>query len=594
VETVSGAGENRPGGSSSFPYTLRICVASLDTYTPDCLVAAAAELVKLIQKTLGATGQSGPTRADEPATPVEWRIAGVPDPAALAMLADLRRIEGTDALPVEPTRVRGELVTSPGHPDGLRALWPALDWAELLVVFGDPESELAVPMTRQAVLRDCLVLGIDPSRESADPKRRYELVLQEDHSEAHVAIESRAFPSRCGALSRGYEQLAAFNRRPPPLALRDEARCRATTLAELWEAGSSLAPATLAALRDEVVPAYVRADQLAIHYQSRYLRVSKALFWLGAFSVSVVIFQTLFFPTIPGLLLFEIVALVGALVLYLWSHKEKWHEKWLNARYLAERLRCVLFTAGLGLPADNAPDADQILSFYDGPETWLTDIPRRIADQVRRVVQPPSVDAARAYLAGGVRGQVRFHRSNVEKKHSQERWYHGWGLVLFTLALAAALLHISGVGHPHPKNEGAPGPAIAAAAPTEPDAHGGPSDAGHAEPEHGGTGASGDHQPPAHEVPSPFNLPNFLTFLAVAAPACGSALHGILNQLELRRVAARSERMERLLNVLVSQIEAADTLEELRQSAIQASRVMGAETHEWWVLLGFREPVLPA
>ena len=86
----------------------------------------------------------------------------------------------------------------------------------------------------------------------------------------------------------------------------------------------------------------------------------------------------------------------------------------------------------------------------------------------------------------------------------------------------------------------------------------------------------------------------WITFLAIALPAWGAAIHAITTQLELERVAVRSKKMASVLGVLVERATEAETLEELRKIVAEAQQLMGTENHEWWILLSFRSPVLPA
>jgi uncharacterized membrane protein len=84
-----------------------------------------------------------------------------------------------------------------------------------------------------------------------------------------------------------------------------------------------------------------------------------------------------------------------------------------------------------------------------------------------------------------------------------------------------------------------------------------------------------------------------MTVLAVVFPAVGGALQAIMNQLEFRRIAARSERMERVLWILRERFADADSPEELHRAMAAAREAMGSENNEWWILLGFRDPALP-
>ena len=121
-------------------------------------------------------------------------------------------------------------------------------------------------------------------------------------------------------------------------------------------------------------------------------------------------------------------------------------------------------------------------------------------------------------------------------------------MILFLLTLVMAVLHLLGVGHA----------------------------------EHHG------HASPLTAVDV------WITFLAIILPVWGAAIHAIINQLELDRIGSRSAQMATLLGDLVQRAHEAETIEELRDVIREAEQVMSLETHDWWILVSFREPVLPA
>jgi hypothetical protein len=86
----------------------------------------------------------------------------------------------------------------------------------------------------------------------------------------------------------------------------------------------------------------------------------------------------------------------------------------------------------------------------------------------------------------------------------------------------------------------------------------------------------------------------WFTFLAIALPAWGAALHGVAKQLEYERIAARSEQMARVLHHYVERAEMAPSIEALRETVREAARVVCLENYEWWVLLSFDPPEVVA
>jgi hypothetical protein len=525
------------------PYTMRLWVLPLNGSID------AASLGQAAQTLIGRMLAVLQPPACKQCLAVEWQVAG-PDPVAVELVRAALKNQKT------PQTLRGPDLEDPVLSEHRND--EALDWCEVAIRFAPAASDHQDRTVLNLLRRDRRLLGVDPDSKSSDP---YRLVLpqQEPHDYAEeVSAEELGFPVTAKELSPGYHQLSKYSEDCKRKISAQEEKEIADAKQTLRKAGKKLSPETMDKICQEIIPHFARADALAKHYQKQYLWVSQALFWLGASALTIVIGQTLFFPEQTWVLLFEIIALTAAVVLYWWSHRQDWHEKWLNDRFLAEQLRYLQFAAALGRP--NPPDWEphRFLSFYKGPETWLVDVPRRLAAEIAgRISEPEHVkDAQRFLLDGWITGQISYHQNNARKRRGQEKWFHLFGLVLFGLTVTAAALHVMGAGHAY------------SAAHLGRDGHG--------------------------PVAPPWTWSNLFIFAAVALPACGSALQAILNQLELRRVAARSERMERLLLVASSRVEDADSLQALRWAAAEAWRVMGSEAYEWWVLLGFRDPTLPA
>ena len=89
---------------------------------------------------------------------------------------------------------------------------------------------------------------------------------------------------------------------------------------------------------------------------------------------------------------------------------------------------------------------------------------------------------------------------------------------------------------------------------------------------------------------TPLRVPGlWITFFALVLPVWAGAVHAITAQLELERVAERSERMVAALTIACQRASGAVTHEELAAAAQDAAGLMLRETHEWWVLLSFQD-----
>ena len=400
-----------------------------------------------------------------------------------------------------------------------------------------------------ALRRNRRILWIDADEPEAEPRMLVAAgrAARRTPAGTSVKFEVKAFPTTAKKLSPGYHQLCAFLRdRALPAA--DQHRVCAEMAAQLQEqaAASGMEPSALDPVIKHVLPRHVRADQLAVHYQKRHAVASKAVFYLSAGAVSVAVFQVLFFSEYLGLILFEVVAMLAAVLWLGVNRRQAWHEKWLHDRFLAEQLRIALFTLVMGRHSHKWPPVTPSkLPFYVGPRNWLLATVRRVVTPPQQAIaEPQTLEPVKRFIIDGwLIDQRDFHVRTAKRKnaaHHRTRWIT---LVLFVLTLVAALLHFVGVGHVEN--------GLALGSPAR-----------------------------------------WFTFLAIALPAWGAAVHAIGKQFEYERIAARSEEMSQVLTQKADRTERASSIEQLRDVVHDAIHVVSLENYEWWVLLSFDRPVL--
>jgi hypothetical protein len=234
----------------------------------------------------------------------------------------------------------------------------------------------------------------------------------------------------------------------------------------------------------------------------------------------------------------ELVVIAAIIAITFLGNRRRWHEKWINTRLLAERLRQMEFLAPFGL---TPPDVPAPPHHGDGTlDEWcirhLNAVVREAGMRSARLDPATRAAHARA-LASLLEEQAAYHHSKAARSEALvKRLEHiGYGLFGVTFVACAAHLLL--------------------------------------------------HGPEAR----------LLTFVAAVFPAIGAALAGILNQGEYLRIAMRSRGMEARLHELARQAtrpQAAlpGSLEEL---ASQAGQTMTAELMEWRVLFLNRRLALP-
>ena len=362
--------------------------------------------------------------------------------------------------------------------------------------------------------------------------------------------ESRFSPARIPAkakkLSLGYWHLDAFNRDTSIKPARYEAamNAKADKLRQ-WADAAKLPEPRIQSIISNILPFFVHADELAIHYERRHVTASKAIFILSALAVTIAVFQTLFLPHRVWIIAFEVAAMLALLLFFALNRWCAWHERWLHDRHFAEQMRTATFALTLsGDPAMPLVEPRKTLSFYAGPHNWLHTAIRQVIVNARqpKITEAELVPVKRYLIEGWLKEQRNYHSDNARKKEKAAHKVHWSVVILMAATLAMALLHLFGVGH------------------------------GHSE--------------------APFLLPGvWITFLAIVLPAWGAAIHGIGKQLEYERIAARSEKMAEVISLAIENVDDADTVEELERVVEDVARLMGLENYEWWVLLSFDKAV---
>jgi hypothetical protein len=130
------------------------------------------------------------------------------------------------------------------------------------------------------------------------------------------------------------------------------------------------------------------------------------------------------------------------------GNHRRWHERWIDDRVLAERVRLQRFLAPLGriTPHTRRPAH---LSFGDVRGSWLTWYFRALVRQIGMTGErydPVYVEASRALmdklLADEDSGQIIWHRSNAERFHRIEKHLERAGLLLFAATGLACAAHL--------------------------------------------------------------------------------------------------------------------------------------------------------
>jgi hypothetical protein len=190
-----------------------------------------------------------------------------------------------------------------------------------------------------------------------------------------------------------------------------------------------------------VTPYLVRADQVALRFQTRFRRLFVLAIVLALLAVGTVACGAAFGSVSNATAWFEFGLLVAVGAIVVFGRRSHLHDRWISARFLAERLRsgCMLAVAGVRRrPGD-------LERGTPGRREGLEWVGRAFTEVWRR--QParpgePEVAALRRYLVTAwVTGQRRYHERGNERCERNHRVIEVAVVALFVLTAAAALLH---------------------------------------------------------------------------------------------------------------------------------------------------------
>ena len=223
-------------------------------------------------------------------------------------------------------------------------------------------------------------------------------------------------------------------------------------LKEMERAG--LANDGFAQLSSMVLPRFLQARTLATQYQQRYYLCGRLGYGCAAAAVCTAAVLSLAFPeSAYAWYLVEAVLIVATILCGSLLKNKGWQRKWIDYRYLAERLRacCFLYIAGIRYdPAPTYPDTQ----FDWLPDGWASLALRKMWDSLpmlrpdeERFRDPLQVRALGAFLfRGWIDQQQLYYYESSEDNKKRNEWYEFISLTLLVATGAIAVLYgVSGL-----------------------------------------------------------------------------------------------------------------------------------------------------
>lgn len=347
-------------------------------------------------------------------------------------------------------------------------------------------------------------------------------------------------PGTLGPLSdKAFEQLDRFNSRSVDPRIYD-------TKHLVMPGGLDIdVPPQVQRLVTYAQPYFHWAEQTARASQRLYLRLARLLYSLAGAAVVLVATQIIFLDKYPRVVWAEVVALVAAIITLTVGRLVRPHDRWIAARYLAERIRSGVFLAAVGADDTSQLPPEAARSAYPA----ASDPNREWADRAFREIscRTPTSPVLAAELPvlrpmlirAWIDDQISYHRRTAARLARRQRQLTWLAAGLFGVSALAALFHSMNI----------------LVEPSAPDVWG---------------------------------------YLSIIIPAIGAALSGYGAQREYARLAERSRLMLfRLLEVRRLVAEAKD-LPALQQTARGTALLMQAETADWYDVVRLHDFEVPA
>lgn len=292
-------------------------------------------------------------------------------------------------------------------------------------------------------------------------------------------------------------------------------------------------------IREIILPWYVRASLISEKNKKIFLNAGLLVYLLSSLAVAAVAFGILQPDFVLPAFAFEFLILAAIFIILLLADKKQTHKKWIEARFLVERLRSAIFLFTCGT-RPSALAVSPVLKQNLGAGEWTI----RLFDEIMKQLGEMKPGDERSFSTGiefvrrhWLQDQINFHVLNAEKSAKISRWLEKSGRIVFFAAIFAAAGHILEILM--------------------------------------------GHQGVLVWLEKP------VVYLAIVLPALGAAIGGIRSHREYSRLAIRSQNMQAALHELDDRFAATTDVNKLRVLLHEAEQLLLQENQEWFFLMKF-------
>lgn len=386
-----------------------------------------------------------------------------------------------------------------------------IDHCDLLLLIGHPES------------------FVDGNKTIAHAKREHRPMIMISALTPYEITIERGHGLYAGSIS-GIEHFNAFT-----VSEAEQQAYISNLCAGLFKEEYGLPEQVVSEVREQLLPLYVRASNLAKRNQKIYRLAAVLVYCFSALAVTAVAVGTLVHSLSTWAFSLELLLLISILGIVFYANQQRTHKRWIESRFLAERIRAAVFLAVCGVEASQIT-VPPYLGSPNQPDEWMVMTFNEIWSRLppREGCANECCTALRMFVRERwIQNQIRFHEIKARESEKMSRWLERVGVVAFGLALAAAALHLF---------------------------------------------LSTIHVESFEKI---------LILAAISLPAVGAAIGGIRTHREYSRLAKRSRNMATNLRKLDERFASANDAETLETLLHESERLVLLETQDWLMLMSF-------
>lgn len=291
-------------------------------------------------------------------------------------------------------------------------------------------------------------------------------------------------------------------------------------------------------IREFLLPYYFKADSAADRAQKLFQNAGLITFSFAALAVIVSSVGTLFVSLSPIAYLLELLLMITALYVVFFSKRFHMHDRWIENRYLAERIRSSIFFAACGFEIPHIPIPANIGTMRKS-ECWMLLAFDEIWNRLKRINSCNKETCpllVNFILKFWVQDQLKYHSGKAINTRKKRELLEKAGFIMLILAILSPVAHLLLFYH-------------------------------------------------GHVILDVVWLEKANTLTALSLPAVSGAIAGILSHREYTRIEKRSLNMITQIAEIQHVIKRTGDPEVLKTSLREMDVLMKSETEEWLILM---------